>query len=50
LPDRLKEELEQFIVSATFFTGKDARIAGWRGPNAALKLIESLRRDKRRAS
>ena len=50
LPDRLKEELEQFFVSATFFTGKDARVTGWRGPNAALKLIESLRRDNGRRS
>ena len=45
LPDRLKKELEQFFVSATFFMGKDARVTGWRGPKAATKLIESLRRD-----
>jgi inorganic pyrophosphatase len=50
LPDRMKEELEQFFVSATFFTGKDARVTGWRGPKAALKLIQSLRRDGRRAT
>jgi hypothetical protein len=37
----LKEEIEQFFVSATFFTGKDPRIEGWRGPNAALKLIKT---------
>jgi inorganic pyrophosphatase len=41
LPDRLKQEIEQFFVSATFFTGKDPRIEGWRGPKAATKLIES---------
>jgi inorganic pyrophosphatase len=41
LPVRLKEEIEQFFVSATFFTGKDPRIEGWRGPNAALKLIKT---------
>ena len=45
LPDRLKQEIEQFFVSATFFTGKDPRIEGWRGPKAAKKLIETARRD-----
>jgi inorganic pyrophosphatase len=43
LPERLKQEIEQFFVSATFFT-KDARIEGWRGPKAAMKLIEAARR------
>jgi inorganic pyrophosphatase len=47
LPDRLKKEIEQFFVSATFFTGKDVRIEGWRGPKAALRLIESTRRGSR---
>jgi inorganic pyrophosphatase len=45
LPQRLKEEIEQFFVSATFFTGKNPCIDGWRGPKAATKLIESKRRD-----
>jgi inorganic pyrophosphatase len=44
LPQRMKEEIEQFFLSATFFTGKDARIEGWRGPKAAAKLIERTRR------
>jgi inorganic pyrophosphatase len=44
LPQRLKAEIEQFFLSATFFTGKDARIEGWRGPRAASKLIERTRR------
>jgi inorganic pyrophosphatase len=39
LPDRLKAEIEQFFLSATFFTGKKARITGWRGPKAADKII-----------
>lgn len=47
LPDPLKGEIEQFFVSATFFTGKDVRIEGWRGHKAALKLIESTRRGSR---
>jgi len=40
LPERLRQEIEQFFLSATFFTGKDARIEGWRGPDAAIKLIK----------
>jgi inorganic pyrophosphatase len=43
LPQRLKQEIEQFFLSATFFTGKDARLKGWRGPKAAEKLIRSQR-------
>ncbi len=39
LPKKLKEQLEQFFVSATFFTGKDPTIMGWRGPKAATALI-----------
>lgn len=44
LPQRLTEEIEQFFVSATFLTGKDPEIQGWRGPKAAMKLIASKRR------
>jgi inorganic pyrophosphatase len=50
LPPALKRELEQFFVSATFFTHKDVRVAGWRGPDAAMELVGRLRRDTRRAS
>jgi inorganic pyrophosphatase len=39
LPDRLKKEIEQFFLSVDFFTGKDAAIDGWKGPNAAEKAI-----------
>ena len=39
LPKRLREEIEQFFVSATFFTGKDPKIIGWRGPKAVERLI-----------
>jgi inorganic pyrophosphatase len=39
LPKRLREEIEQFFVSATFFTGKDPKIIGWRGPQAVERLI-----------
>ena len=44
LPERLKQEIEQFFVSATFFTGKNVRVEEWRGPKAAMKLIKSARR------
>jgi inorganic pyrophosphatase len=47
LPNRLKEEIEQFFVSATFFTGKDPRIEGWRGPKPAAKLVDSCRTKRR---
>jgi inorganic pyrophosphatase len=39
LPKRLRDEIEQFFVSATFFTGKDPKIIGWRGPKAVERLI-----------
>jgi inorganic pyrophosphatase len=38
LPSRLKEEIEQFFVSATLFTDKKPKVTGWRGPKAADKL------------
>jgi inorganic pyrophosphatase len=39
LPDRLKEEIEQFFLSADFFTAKAPAIDGWKGPKAAEKEI-----------
>lgn len=38
-PDRIREELAQFFVSATFFTNKNPRILGWRGPGDADEFI-----------
>ena len=40
LPQRLREEIEQFFLNATFFTEKDAKVKGWLGPQAADKLIK----------
>jgi inorganic pyrophosphatase len=40
LPVRLKEELEQFFLSTTFFTAKMPAILGWRGPKKASSLIK----------
>lgn len=31
LPRRVREEIEQFFLSATFFTAKNAEIRGWKG-------------------
>ncbi len=39
LPKNLREQLEQFFVSADFFTGKEPKILGWRGPKAATGLV-----------
>jgi inorganic pyrophosphatase len=44
LPKRLREEVEQFFVSATFFTGKDPKIEGWRAPKAALAIVRKASR------
>ena len=39
LPARMREEIEQFFLNAIFFTPKDAKILGWKGPKYADKLI-----------
>lgn len=39
LPKRIREELEQFFLSVTFFTAKNARIHGWKGKTAAEAFI-----------
>ncbi len=39
LPQRLREEIEQFFLSTTFFTGKDARLRGWDDAEAALAFV-----------
>ncbi len=39
LPDRMREEIEQFFLNTIFFTPKNARILGWKGPKYADKLI-----------
>jgi inorganic pyrophosphatase len=46
LSSRIKEEIEQFFTSATFFTGKKAKVMGWHGPKAADKLINASLVDK----
>jgi inorganic pyrophosphatase len=41
LPTRVRDELEHFFMAATVFEGKDAKILGWAGPDAALELLRS---------
>lgn len=45
-----REEIEQFFLSATFFTGKDPKIEGWRGPKAALGVVKQTMQCKRRGT
>jgi len=39
LPKRLREEIEQFFLSTTFFTGKNPKIIAWKGPKRASEII-----------
>ena len=43
LPARIRDEIEQFFLNATFFESKDAEIVGWGGPADAWRLIEASR-------
>jgi inorganic pyrophosphatase len=40
LPERLPEEIEQFFLSRTFFTSKNATILEWRGAKRAAAIIK----------
>jgi inorganic pyrophosphatase len=40
LPARLRKEIEQFFLSATFFTEKNPKIVGWKGPKQASAIIK----------
>ena len=41
LSDRIRQELELFFVTAAALEGKDPKILGWDGPEAALSLLRS---------
>jgi inorganic pyrophosphatase len=41
LPVRVRQELEQFFVSATFFTSKNPKIKGWRNADAAEAFVRA---------
>jgi inorganic pyrophosphatase len=40
LPERLRQEIEQFFLNATFFTAKNLKILGWKGPKKASAIIK----------
>jgi inorganic pyrophosphatase len=40
LPERLRDEIAQFFVSATVFEAKRVRILGWAGASSAVALLE----------
>jgi inorganic pyrophosphatase len=40
LPSALRDEIEHFFLSTTFFTAKNAKILGWKGPKKASSTIE----------
>jgi inorganic pyrophosphatase len=37
--DRLREEIERFFLNTTFFSQKDPRVLGWKGPKYARKKV-----------
>ena len=39
--ERIRQELEQFFLSAVAFEGKDLKILGWAGPTDAMALLRS---------
>jgi inorganic pyrophosphatase len=39
LPARVRDELAHFSTSSVFFEGKDVRVVGWAGPDAADALV-----------
>lgn len=39
LPARIRQELEQFAITATALEGKDVRVLGWGDVSAALALV-----------
>jgi inorganic pyrophosphatase len=52
MPRETIEELEHFFLSTVFFSHKRARCLGWKGPKAAIRLIESAaaRASKKKAA
>jgi inorganic pyrophosphatase len=41
LPERLRKEVEQFFLSTTFFSAKNAKVLGWKGPKEASAMVEA---------
>jgi inorganic pyrophosphatase len=44
LPKPLRQQMEQFFVNNTFFTGKKIKLEGWQGRRAAERMIRSQAR------
>jgi inorganic pyrophosphatase len=40
LPERVRDEIAQFFLSAVMFAGKNAEVLGWGGPETAERIIE----------
>ena len=43
LPPRMRQEIEQFFATTTFFTGKEVRREGWASRKAAEALVRASR-------
>ncbi len=43
LSSRMRDELSQFFIAVTAFEGKDVKLLGWEGPDAARALIAQTR-------
>ena len=48
LSERIRQELEQFFLSAVAFEAKDLKLLGWRGPLDALDLVRASVRGRKR--
>jgi len=46
LSDRMRDEIERFFLNTTFFSQKEARILGWKGPRYAAKLVRKFERKR----
>jgi hypothetical protein len=49
LSSRTRDELSQFFIAVTAFEGKDIKLLGWEGPDAARALIAQTRHGVSRA-
>jgi inorganic pyrophosphatase len=45
--DRLREEIERFFLNTTFFSAKEPRVIGWKGPKYAKKKVREAMKRKR---
>jgi inorganic pyrophosphatase len=46
LPERVRDEIDQFFLAVTFFEDKQAVILGWKGPEAAWRAVQASVRGK----